>query len=101
MTNSESEKDIPFNVSGTKKRSKKAPQIDHVGNVEFEQLDKANLKSVPVVVQALDNQWLPQELLEPVFKQGEITPTLDKKLRKLVRSEYIRSLLNGQKVILN
>lgn len=101
MAKPESEKDIPFNVPGKKKSSRKAPTIGHAGNVEFEQLDKANLQAVPVVVQALDNQWLPQGLLKSVFKKGKITPAIDKNLNRFVRSEYIRSLLNGQQVILN
>src|SRR5437660_12695790 len=54
-------------------------------------LDIADLQSVPVVAQALDNQWVPRELLGPAFQAGAITPAIDKQLRKLVRSEYIRS----------
>lgn len=97
----DSNEGIPSRTSPAEEHTGKLPRIGHAGNVEFEKLDKANLQSVPVVVQALDNQWLPQALLKPVFKKGEITPTTDKKLRNLVRSEYIRALLNGQQVILN
>ena len=71
------------------------------GNVEFERLTRADLGSIPVIAQALDNQWAPRGLLKQAFQKGEITPDLDKKLRKAVRSEYIRSLINGQHVILD
>lgn len=87
-------------IQRTKKQKKS--KIGQVGNVEFERLNIANLKSAPVVtVQALDNQWVPRSLLGPAFQAGGITPALDKKLRKLVRSEYIRSLINSQQVVLN
>lgn len=72
-----------------------------VGNVEFEPLEPFGLKSVPVLVQALDNQWLPRSLLQPAFQAGQITRRIDRKLKKAIRSEYIRSLINGQQVILN
>lgn len=79
----------------------KKPKIGQAGSIEFERLDIADLQSVPVVAQALDNQWIPRELLGPAFQAGGITPEIGKRLSKLVRSEYIRSLINGQQVILN
>ena len=96
----ESEEQFP-NQQAQRTEKQKEPKIGHAGNVEFERLDIADLREVPVVAQALDNQWVPRELLGPAFRAGGITPTLDKKLKKLVRSEYIRSLINGQQVIFN
>jgi hypothetical protein len=84
--------------STKKRRRQKAGQI---GDVEFERLEPHDLKSLSVLVQALDNQWLPRSLLQPAFKAGQITKSIDRKLKKAVRSEYIRSLINGQQVILN
>src|SRR2546423_9734927 len=66
------------------------------GNVEFERINKADLKDVPVIVQALDNQWLPRSLLEQAQRKGQVTGSIDRELRKDVRAEYIRSLINGQ-----
>src|SRR5579875_3275421 len=83
------------------RHTQKESKIGRTGNVEFERLDIADLKDIRVITQALDNQWVPRELLKPAFQAGGITPALDKKLRKLVRSEYIRSLINGQQVIVN
>jgi len=83
------------------RKNRRVPKVGQVGNVEFERFEPSNLRSVPVVVQALDNQWLPRSLLQPALKAGQITKGLDRKLRRAVRSEYIRSLINGQQVILN
>jgi hypothetical protein len=70
-------------------------------NVEFERLRRSDLKSIPLFAQALDNQWLPRELLKEAQKEGEITTNLDRILRKTVRAEYIRSLINGEQVVFN
>src|SRR5947209_12799798 len=90
-----------FSNQQAQRTEKKEPKIGQAGNVEFERLDIADLESVPVVAQALDNQWVPRELLGPAFQAGGIPPAIDEELRKLVRSEYIRSLINGQQVIFN
>ncbi len=90
-------RDTEFRVS---KKPRKLKRIQ-VGNVEFEPLEPSGLKAVPVLAQALDNQWLPRSLLQSAFQTGQITEKIDKKLKKAVRSEYIRSLINGQQVILN
>jgi len=77
------------------------PKKGQVGDVEFERINKADLEAVPVIVQALDNQWLPRSLLEQAQKKGQVTREIDKELRKAVRAEYIRSLINGQQLIIN
>ena len=92
-------KDADQQVGPAKKRRRLKP--GQIGNVEFERLEPSQLKSIPVLVQALDNQWLPRSLLQPALQAGQITKSLDRKLRKAVRSEYIRSLINGQQVIVN
>jgi len=89
---------IQSTSSSQKDRALKAGQA---GNIEFERINKADLEAVPVIVQALDNQWLPRSLLEQAQKKGQVTGGIDRELRKAVRSEYIRSLINGQQVIIN
>jgi hypothetical protein len=83
------------------KKKRQTRKLDQIGNVEFERLEPSDLKAVPVLVQALDNQWLPRSLLQSAFKKGQITKSIEKKLSKAVRAEYIRSLINGQQVIIN
>lgn len=85
--------------ASTKKRRRQ--KVGQIGDIEFERLEPHDLKSVPVLVQALDNQWLPRSLLQPTFKAGQITKSIDRKLKRAIRAEYIRSLINGQQVILN
>lgn len=83
----------------TKKRRK--PKIGHVGNVEFERIEPSDLGTVPVLVQALDNQWMSRTLLAEVMKKGQLTDSIEKKRKKQARAEYIRALINGRQAILN
>lgn len=91
------------NTSETTKAAEEHWQskVATVGDIEFERLELDDLQSVRVLVQALDNQWIPRALLPSVLKAGQITGKLDRQLRRAVRAEYIRSLINGQQVILN
>ena len=73
--------------------------IIKVGNLEFEQLVPDELRSIPIGVQALDNQWLPRKLLTRAMKYG--IERVEEQLNEMVRSEYIRALINGEQVIIN
>lgn len=73
----------------------------YIGNVEFDRLEPAQLQPISVMVQALDNQWLPQNLLKSAFDKGQVTEGLRRRLTKQVRAEYLRSLINGQQVVIN
>src|SRR5713101_307675 len=86
--------------SGSEPSPKPRP-IVRAGNVEFECLERSDLAQVPVVVQALDNQWLPRKLTPAAFKRGIVDTHIDKKLRQAVRSEYLRSLINSEQLVLN
>lgn len=79
------------------------------GSVMFEALEPGDLAlkndidavSVPIVAQALDNQWTPLALSRALFSgkftYRDVQPYLD----GLIRAEYIRSLINGERVIIN
>ena len=71
------------------------------GKVEFKGIEPPDLGTVPVIVQALDNQWMPRSLLSDALEKGEITASIGKKLKQQVRAEYIRSLINGDQVVIN
>lgn len=73
--------------------------ISKVGNLEFEQLVPDELRSIPIGVQALDNQWLPRRLLTKAMKHG--IERVEEQLNDMVRSEYMRALINGEQVIVN
>ncbi|MBX5459253.1 MAG: hypothetical protein IRZ31_20360 [Thermogemmatispora sp.] len=78
-----------------------AARLGQDGNIEFERLSTDELQSVPAVAQALDNQWLPCRLLQPVFQAGGVTSKHDRILRNYVRSEYVRLLIQSEQIILN
>ena len=73
--------------------------ISKVGNLEFEQLVPDELRAIPIGVQALDNQWLPRRLLARAMKYG--IERVEEQLNEMVRSEYMRALINGEQVIIN
>src|SRR6266487_1499402 len=82
-------------------QSQPEAETDHDGNVEFECLEPSHLQgSVHVVVQALDNQWLPRKLLYKALNE-EPSIGLDAELQQHVRSEYIRALINSEAVDIN
>src|SRR6266702_7060390 len=78
----------------------KPPQI-RIGNVEFTALEPANLQSIPLLIQALDNQWIPQQIWREVIDLGSFTPEMEKRIGELVRTEYIRGLINGKQIVIN
>ncbi len=81
--------------------SSKVERIGLDGNVEFVRLGLHDMKPVRVLVQALDNQWIPRALAPEAFKAGQITKQIDRRLRKAARAEYLRALINGEQVIIN
>ncbi len=69
--------------------------------VQFEAIERDGLSAVPILSQAFDNQWLPRSLLQEALKAGAVTPELEYQREGLVRAEYIRSLINGEQVVIN
>src|SRR6266702_6143134 len=99
---------IPIELDEIKRRIRLAdispqgnPRKVKIGNVEFMAIEPANLRSVPVLVQALDNQWLPHQLWHRVMGTGSLTMEMEEQLRQLVRTEYIRGLISGRQVVIN
>jgi hypothetical protein len=73
-----------------------------VGDVSFDQVGVADLiGSVTAVPQALDNQWFDRDLLAKVFQSGEVGKEVEAERNRKARTEYLRSLLAADKVILN
>jgi hypothetical protein len=70
------------------------------GNVEFVAIEPRELGFAPVIVQALDNQWLPLSLLRKEHFSSSIE-NLEEHREKLVRAEYIRALINGRQIVIN
>ncbi len=70
-------------------------------DVRFLCLEPGHLGSVPVIVQALDNQWISRTLLAQTMKKGNLTTSVEKKRSEQIRAEYIRSLINGKQIVIN
>src|SRR5260370_34542821 len=79
----------------------KHPSKVRIDGVEFSAIELPDLASSPVVIQALDNQWIPRSILYKAVKEGRVTAEIEESLKKTVRAEYLRALINAQQVIVN
>jgi hypothetical protein len=74
----------------------------HEGDVSFKQLIAGDLaKTITAVPQSLDNQWLDNELVAETLEVGKVTGAISKKQQRRARREYLRALLNAEKIIIN
>jgi hypothetical protein len=72
-----------------------------VGEGEFIGIEPSVLRFLFVLVQALDNQWMPRSLWQKMAQKGQLTESIEKRRQKQVRAEYIRALVNSQRTVLN
>ncbi len=82
-------------------RQPKEETILRSDGVEFEAIERDGLQTVPVLSQAFDNQWFPQDLLKKAIKAGGVSLELERQREEVVRAEYIRSLINGEQLVIN
>jgi hypothetical protein len=70
---------------------------------ESKQRTVADLSQATVCLQALDNLWLPDGLLDEMKQSGNGTPSGDiiRKKEELVRNELFRALLNAKQIVVN
>lgn len=71
------------------------------GPVEFVLAEAADLDSLAVVAQSLDNQWVPGELLRQMLQRGRSLDDVRTERAAMVRGEYLRALVNSPQVIVN
>lgn len=78
----------------------------------FKQILPGDLKPVSIMAQALDNQWVPTELLNRIFKRNRSrmpfrpkaslsSDWVRKERERLVRAEYVRALVNSDQIVVN
>jgi hypothetical protein len=73
----------------------------HDGNVDFKRIEPSDLRgTVYVAVQALDNQWVPRSLLRKALQTG-LTASIERQRQRQVRNEYVRALVNSERVVIN
>lgn len=72
------------------------------GNVSFLKLEPPDIENFyPVVTQAFDDQWVPNTLLRAMLSGKTTFQAIQPYLAYLVRSEYMRSLITSEKLIIN
>ncbi|MBA4376927.1 MAG: hypothetical protein C0401_12260 [Anaerolinea sp.] len=77
------------------------PELINYGEGEFLAIEAGDLKTVSVVAQALDNQWVPQALFRKMLQKRKSLMDVTRQRERAVRSEYLRALLNSEQVVIN
>jgi hypothetical protein len=78
------------------------PEVRQVGDIKFIALTPAHLaEQPPIVAQALDNQWVPRQLLRLIMEHKLAYTDVAAYIEREARAEYIRSLINGRNVVIN
>ncbi|MFI0483358.1 hypothetical protein [Actinomadura sp. 9N215] len=76
--------------------------VAHVGNVSFKRLMSGDLRqTITAVPQSLDNQWFDRELLDRARREGGVGRAILREQARRSRREYLRALLNAEKVLIN
>ncbi|MBV6395740.1 MAG: hypothetical protein HFACDABA_01321 [Anaerolineales bacterium] len=70
-------------------------------SAEFEKLTPSKLAKAAIVPQVLDNQWVPNTLLDTMIKEGKSLKDTQKERSKHVIKEWRRALVYGEQVIVN
>lgn len=73
----------------------------NVDGLDFFCGDSSNLESVCVVAQAFDNQWVPNSALASMINEGKCLDDVRGSRDALVRTEFIRGLINARQVVSN
>ncbi|MCQ0014104.1 hypothetical protein [Actinomadura madurae] len=76
--------------------------VGNVGDVSFTRLISADLRqTITAVPQSLDNQWFDRDLLGEALRAGRVGRDVLEKQARRSRREYLRALLNAEKVLIN
>src|SRR5450755_4640430 len=80
---------------------KSKPEVRFNDESTFLCTERSGLKVVPVFSQVLDNQWLPKNLLQEAIQAGEVNDDLEGRRSEIVRTEYIRALINSEQIVVS
>ena len=76
--------------------------VTHTGDVSFTRLISGDLRqTITAVPQSLDNQWFDRDLLARVLQEGRVSDAALQEQARKSRREYLRALLNAEKVLVN
>ncbi|MEW6030459.1 MAG: hypothetical protein AB1554_13390 [Chloroflexota bacterium] len=68
---------------------------------EFEKLTPSKLAKAAIAPQVLDNQWVPENLLGKMIKEGKSLKDVQDERKKYVIKEWRRALVYGEQVVVN
>ncbi|MCK4343476.1 MAG: hypothetical protein KAY37_17315 [Phycisphaerae bacterium] len=69
--------------------------------IEFTAITSDELSPLTGVAASLDNQWIPQRLLDELVSKQKPLSAIRATREKLVRAEFVRSLINCEQVVVN
>jgi hypothetical protein len=75
--------------------------MSNEANVDFERIGRDGLRQVPVIAQALDNQWLATPELRGIWDGRLSSRAALRRQDERVRAEYVRALVNGEQAVVN
>lgn len=70
-------------------------------DVSFHKLVPQDLKGLAAVAQTLDNQWVPRDMLDRMISGGLSLADVRAEREQVVRTEYLRAVLNAEQLVIN
>ncbi|WP_203789283.1 hypothetical protein [Paractinoplanes rishiriensis] len=72
-----------------------------MSDISFHKLVPQDLKELAAVAQTLDNQWVPRHLLDRMIADGLSLADVRAERHAVVRTEYLRAVLNAEQLVIN
>ncbi len=69
--------------------------------IDFVKLKPSQLATAAIVPQVLDNQWVPQQLIAEMIRNGKGLEDIKSERKKYILKEWRRALVYGEQVIVN
>jgi hypothetical protein len=74
---------------------------NRVADVSFRKLVPQDLRRLAAVAQTLDNQWVPRDMLDRMVAGGLALADVRAEREAVVRTEYLRAVLNAEQLVIN
>src|SRR6266536_2080268 len=69
--------------------------------IDFVKLKPSQLATAAIIPQVLDNQWVPQQLIAEMIRNGKGLEDIKSERKKYILKEWRRALVYGEQVIVN
>jgi hypothetical protein len=67
----------------------------------FRKIEPSDLKDLAAVAQTLDDQWVPRAMLADMIESGRGFADVEAEREAIVRTEYLRAVLNSEQLVVN